>query len=415
MNACLASEALVVFDGKAVGLVLDPGNEPEGLGMRVYGQLLIPEIKASGPVAVVLYHAADTDGKPQLPEHLLCDVHLSLSAVHQQKIRKSGKGACKFRLLSSLGKLLKAVRKPPLQHLPHGGVIVGPLDGTDPELSVVAALGPAVLVHHHAAYGFKAVGVGDVIGLHPMQLRKPQEVSQLSHGPDGPKLLPLHLVTVPLQHDPGILHRHFHQLFLLALLGIADMHPAASCPGEPLLDEVTSLDGSLDPDLLRNIRGPGIKLLDEGQEDLRQGVLFIDIQMKALPADEPAVPDEKGLGHRILSCGIKTDDVPVVRVHGGDLLPGGDLRDGLQQIPVFRRLFKFQLFRSLLHLLRQVVPDVIVFSLQKFQGLVHLGPVLLLADEPGAGGVALVHVMIQAGPFLADVPGQHPAAGSDLE
>ncbi len=82
----LAPEAPVVFDGKPVGLVLDPGDQLKALAVPVNGDLHILVIKAPGPVIIILDHAADRDREPQTLQDLQGHVYLAPSAVHHDHL-----------------------------------------------------------------------------------------------------------------------------------------------------------------------------------------------------------------------------------------------------------------------------------------------------------------------------------------
>ena len=83
MDLTLASEFPVEGDRKAVGFILDPGDQFEAFGIPVNGQLLVLIVEPTGPVIVVLDHAADRNGKSQILKHLQSDIYLSFAAVHQ--------------------------------------------------------------------------------------------------------------------------------------------------------------------------------------------------------------------------------------------------------------------------------------------------------------------------------------------
>ena len=144
-------------------------------------------------MVVILHHAADRDLKPQLLQHLKGYVDLSPSAVHHQQIREFREASQLLRhlLFLKLAALLQAVAEPPCEHLVHAGVVVRPLDRTDPELPVIAPLRLSMLIDHHGAHRLEAVRIGDVEGLHTADIRKAQKSGDLLHSSDGPALLPL--------------------------------------------------------------------------------------------------------------------------------------------------------------------------------------------------------------------------------
>ncbi len=70
-------QASVIFNGKAVGLILNPCDKPEAFAVTVNGDLYIIIIKSSGPVVIILYHTAHRNGKPQLIKDLQGNIYLS--------------------------------------------------------------------------------------------------------------------------------------------------------------------------------------------------------------------------------------------------------------------------------------------------------------------------------------------------
>ena len=78
-------------------------------------------------------------------------------------------------------------------------------------------------------------------------------------------------------------------------------------------------------------------------------------------------------------------------------------------------MFKAQLLRRLLHLRRQVGLDLFKPPLQQGDGLGDGLVVGGLQLVPPAIAVAFVHVEVQAGPLLADVPGELLSAGGQAQ
>ena len=56
----------MIFDGKAVRFILDPGDEFEAFAVGIYLDFPVLIIQASRPVVVIFDHAADRDGQAQL-------------------------------------------------------------------------------------------------------------------------------------------------------------------------------------------------------------------------------------------------------------------------------------------------------------------------------------------------------------
>ena len=406
----------MILDGKPVGLILHPCYQLESLRTGIDGNLNIIIIQPSRPVMVILDHAADGNGKLKLRKHFQGDIHLSSSAVHHQKIRESGKTAGGH-ILSRRPEplcLVNAVGEPPCQHLLHGSVVIRPLHCADPELPVIIPLRLSVLKHHHGAHRLKSADIGDIVGLHPVNIRKADPGRHLVHGPDGPKLFPLDLVPVLRQHHIRVLLRQLHQLFLLALLRHDDAHLLAAALGKVPSDHLRILDLLLKPDLMGHKGGAGIILAHKHTQNLGAFLVPGHAHMEMLPSDHLAVPDKEHLHHRVPLLAGNGDDVPVIHALAGDLLALLHLLHAFQKLPVLDGLLKLQRIAGRLHPALQLLRHLPVIAVQKGQHLTHLLPVILLRDIPHAGRIALVDVVIEAGPFLADILRQLPAAVPDM-
>ena len=53
-----APQLPVIFDGKSVRFVLNPGNQPERLGRFINRYLYVMLVQYPGPMMVILHHAA---------------------------------------------------------------------------------------------------------------------------------------------------------------------------------------------------------------------------------------------------------------------------------------------------------------------------------------------------------------------
>ena len=75
----LSPEAPVVFNGKTVGFILNPGDKPEPFGVTVNGNLHIIIVESPGSVVIILHHTAHRNGKSQLIKDLpVSYTHLTL-------------------------------------------------------------------------------------------------------------------------------------------------------------------------------------------------------------------------------------------------------------------------------------------------------------------------------------------------
>ena len=317
----------MVFDGKTVRLVLDPGDQLKAFGMAVDGDLHILKIQPSGPMAVILHHAADRDVQTQFPKHLKGYVHLAPAAVHHDQIREPGKAAQPVPLClpGILLLFFQPMLKPPGEHFFHRRVVVGPLNGFYPELPVIVALGPSILIHHHGAHRFKTADIGNIEGFYPAHAGKSQPFSDLVHGADGPKLLPLDLFLILRQNKKRVFRRQLHQPFLLSLFGNHEFHALAPPFRKPLSHQLHFIKLLLGPDLPGNKRRSRIELLDKASQDLSVLLRRRGGNMEMLSSDQLPVPHKKHLHHRVLVVPGHGDNIPVFHALAGDLLLLGHL------------------------------------------------------------------------------------------
>ena len=408
----LAAEGTVVLDGKAVRLVLDTGDELEALPGGVDRQFFVVEKKSAGAVAVILDHPADRDLEAELIQHRGGDIDLAPAAVHQDKIREAGE-APQLRveiLLFHLPLFVHAVLKPAHENFTHAGVVVGAGHRPDAEFPVVAAPGLSVLENDHRADIGKAADIGDVVGLHAPYGRQPQKRGDLLYRADGAPLLAPQALPVLLEDERGVFARELDELLFFPFFRDKKRDPAAAAGAEPLLQKGVVLRLRGQEDLPGHEGRRRVELFDEFGEDRPLGLPGDVGHVVVLAAHELPVPDEKDLHDavriRILLLDGDAQDVPVLTDALGHLLLLGHLLHALQKVAPADRLLEAQLLRGLLHLLRQVADDRLVVAGQKFQGHVDPLPVILLRDIPRAGPAAAVHVKIQAGPVLPEIPGQ---------
>ena len=100
---------------------------------------------------------------------------------------------------------------------------------------------------------------------------------------------------------------------------------------------------------------------------------------------------------------------------GGDQLLLSQVFHRRQPVPQAGGQLKFQVFRGGEHLLADLLSDCLVISLQELLGLEHGFPVLSATLSRLAPAGALVHVIVQTGPLLADVPGELLVAAGKLQ
>ena len=119
---------------------------------------------------------------------------------------------------------------------------------------------------------------------------------------------------------------------------------------------------------------------------------------------------EAALGPAVKAHGVR------VRVNGGDdALAVAQALDGPDAVPVGRGELELQLLRGGEHLLRQFLGELLCLAAEDHGGLLH-GGVVFLRRVPGhAPSGAGTHVIVEAGPLLADVARELPRAGGQQQ
>src|SRR5699024_4049197 len=91
---------------------------------------------------------------------------------------------------------------------------------------------------------------------------------------------------------------------------------------------------------------------------------------------------------------------------GNDLLPFAEDFDGLDTVPEGGSLLKAQILRRLFHLPSQLFGDSTDLPLQQLYRHIDTAVVLLGSHGSPAEAVTAAHVVVEAGPLLADIPGK---------
>ena len=112
--------------------------------------------------------------------------------------------------------------KPACQHLFHGRVIVGSLDGLYFKFPVIVPLRTSVLEDYHGTNGLETADIGDIVRLDAVDRRQVQPSGDLFYGTDRPTLFPLDPLAVLVENDLCVPLCQFHHFFLAALFRHAD-------------------------------------------------------------------------------------------------------------------------------------------------------------------------------------------------
>ena len=316
----------MVGDGKAVGLLLDGADEGEDRRDGGDADLLpLRRGQRPGPVAVVLDHAIDWEGKPQLVEYAAGYGGVDAAAVDEQQVWCGVEAAV----------LIFVMGKAPVEHLVHCGIVVLVLHALELEALVFAFFRLAVLEDHHGGHDVGPGDVGDVVGLHPVQAGQAQHLAQQAEGA-AQALLP---GRDALRLLPGIPLGNLHEADVVAPLGCADVDALAQLLLDQRLEQRRILHGRGQQDLLWHHLPLQVILLDQGGDGLllvRGGNdLVVLVQQIAVHIVEHR---EAGTDLAL----VVADDVGIRHGPGGDelLLPQG--LHGPESIPQLRRALKFQ-------------------------------------------------------------------------
>ena len=349
---------------------------------------------------IILHHTDDRDARDaQCLQHLLTDMHLSLTTIHTDEVREVREGAELVILAVPRVRLhlREAMLEAARQHFPHGTDVIRPLDGLDAELPVVVVLRPAVLVDDHGADIERAHRVRDIVGLNAKrQIRQSDQLLQLLEGPGVLHILLAVLLTVAVHEDAGVRDRELDELLLLADLRGHDVHALPLLAAQPLLQHRLLLELRLHEDLPRHERGAIVVLLDEVRQDALVRFLGVNVDELMVTADDLPIADEKDLDDAVREGAAHADDVAVLGVVGHDLLPVLDCLDRPDQIPHLERRLEIEVIRRTLHAAGQLLHDILVLSVQEIDGPVHLQLIVRLRLLPDARPVALVDVIVHA-------------------
>ena len=393
----------MVLDGKAVGLLLDLADEGEHRRDGLDADL--PAVRVDqGPsaVAVVLHHAVGGDGQIQHLQHPGGHLHMLVAAVNEEQV-------------GLVPELLVAVQIPAEaagEHLFHGGIVVGAVHVLQLEAAVVPLEWPAVHIDHHGGHYVAGPGVGDVVGLHP-----PGRTLQAEHFAQGLQQLvpPLFVGGGPLHLLPGVLVGQLDQVHLGPPLGGDQLHPVPHLlgqhPGEGHL--VGQLAG--DQNLLGEPGAAHVVLPHQGGQYRPLLVLHGGLQQVEVLGGQLAVHEVENYKGALGRPPEEAGHVGVGQGAGNHLLPLAQQLDGPEPVPELSRPLKPQLLRRPLHLLGQVLLHVLEPALQQRHRLGDGLVVLLLQLVPPAVAVTFAHMEVEAGPLLADVPGELFIAGGQAQ
>ena len=273
-------------------------------------------------MAVILHHAANRNRKPQLLHHLQSNIHLTLSAIHHQKIRKSGKASKLLfhSLIFQLFLFLHTMSKPSGKHLLHRSIIIGSYYRLNAEFPIIAALRPSIFKDHHRAYRFVSGNIGNIKGLHSADILQPQPLSHLIHSSYGPHLFPFIPFIVLNQHKSRILLRQLHQPLLIAFLRNRNANLLTLSGAEPLANQLHILQLILHPQLLGQKWSSCIKLLYKAGKNLSLCLRSCHRHTEMIPSNQLSLPDKEYLNYCVHIIPGHSNNISILHIAAGNLL-----------------------------------------------------------------------------------------------
>ena len=152
----------------------------------------------------------------------------------------------------------------------------------------------------------------------------------------------------------------------------------------------------------------------QGRQDLAPVLQYRGGKELRLPAGElPLLIVEDSVA--ALGPQVQAPHIGISADPGDDLLPFAEDFDRLDPVPEGGGLLKAQVFRRLFHLPHQLLGDGADLPLQQLYRHVNPPVVLLGSHDRAAEAVAATHVVVEAGPLLADIPWEAAAAGGQFQ
>ena len=251
------------------------------------------------------------------------------------------------------------------KHLPHASVVIRTFNSFDLEFPVVIPLGLSSLINNHGSDRLKSIRIRDIICLHAADIRNPDQFFNLPDCSDGPSLFSFQTFSVFTENQGCIVGSQFHQLFLRAFFRHADIDFSSSFYTQPFFQKRGIFNLFLQHQFARNKRRPRIILLDKTIQDLTAGLSLGNPKIEVIPSDQAASPDKKYLNDRILLLYCCCKNISVLSAAVCDFLLLSNLFYASEQFSILYGFLKFQFFRSLLHLLFQILQNPVKISIQK--------------------------------------------------
>ena len=177
--------------------------------------------------------------------------------------------------------------------------------------------------------------------------------------------------------------------------------PLSGC--QPFLENFHISGGGHDHKFLGDIRSSGVKLLNEGGQNLVRALIVRAFHEEMLLADQAPVSNKKSLDQDIFVGRGVSDHVPVLIRSGViDLLTLREEFDAFDLVAQLSGALKIQLVRGLGHFCFQILDHRLMMPAQKFHGFFQNLLILLLCHIAGTRSHAPADMIIQAGPLLAD-------------
>ena len=268
---------------------------------------------------------------------------------------------------------------------------VGPLDSV--ELAVLAFLEAVGAGDDHAADRIGAHDVGVVVGLDPLG----RGVQAEGLGDAGQELrLGRAFRHFPAERLARIGDGVVDELALLAALGPVDLDLAAALEREGLGEQGAVGGVDVGEDQLGD-RPVVVELADEGAHDVGVLIRLVDAGEVGAVAPVLAGAEEEHLDAGLAALGEEGEDVGLLEGRGVDHRLLGDAGQRADAVAQARGALELHVVGGGLHLLGEPAHDQARLALQEVLGLVDEAPVVLEADQAGAGRGAALDLVQHAG------------------
>ena len=400
VHGVLPVQLMMVGDGITVHFLLNRSRIAEQVRPGPERNLPpVPENHRPGSVAVVLRQSHHRNLQLHGIQYIAGGAHLPQTPVHHNHIRQTDEARVTG----------QRPAEPAVQHLLQAAVVVRALHRLDSEPAVILPDPFQTAEHHHGAHRIHTVGIGNIVGFHPVRLPFPFRIPVKSSCLHQALHFPVHgFFLLPVGLRPHLKRlRHFHQIPpgqihqrpLAAPLRHIDMHLPA-LPAQKFFQQFLLLRFLVHQDFPGNPGPLTVVLFQKLPDHIPPGVPLIRLNRECLPAAELAVPHRKQHDERAVPVLHRMDDVQVLIADHGDPLGFFQRLHRLNHVPPAGGLFIRHLRRGVLHPLREQVHQGLVLSGQKLTDLRDRFIILIFVHMAQADPPAGADMIVQTRPVV---------------